>query len=97
MRAVLPSAIALAAAAGCAHVEQLSDGSRRITGVVQILIPSALAAGRSGGDSVEVRTLGMLFFSGPTASGLSLGYASERVTVLRNNAVVSIYEGENAQ
>lgn len=91
-RAALPAGLlALALLAGCAHVEELPDGSRRVTGFVSMTVP-AMAPERRGADSLEVKALGLLVLSSPAATSVSFGYSSERVTAVRNNALVEISE-----
>lgn len=83
--------LALALASACAHVEELPDGSRRVTGLVRMTVP-AMPAGQRGADSLEVSALGLTLVSSPAGRSVSLGYSSERITALRNNALVEIHE-----
>lgn len=85
--------LAALAAAGCAHVSELPDGSRRVTGFVSLTIPPAIAARERGADALHVTTLGLLVLSSPAASSVQLGYASDRITAVRNNALVELHEG----
>ena len=84
--------LATALAAACAHVEELPDGSRRVTGLVSMTIPAAIPEHRRGADRLEVSALGLLIVSNPAATSVTLGYASERITAVRNNALVEISE-----
>ena len=87
-------AVALAGsllACACAHVEELPDGSRRVTGVVRMTVPAMPAEAR-GADMLEVQTLGVLLLSSPAGNIVSLGYSSERITALRNDARVQYQE-----
>ena len=88
-RAVAFAASLLACA--CAHVEELPDGSRRVTGVVRMTVPAMPAEAR-GADMLEVQALGVLLLSSPAGNSVSLGYSSERITVLRNDARVQYHE-----
>jgi len=90
-----PAALLALALAGCAHVEELPDGSRRVTGLVSMTIPAAIPHDRRGADSLQVTTLGLLILSGPAATSVQLGYASDRITAVRNNALVELYEWED--
>ena len=91
-RAAPFAALAAALLAGCAHVEELPDGSKRITGLVRMTVPSAIPDGKRGGETLQVTSFGLTFLTAPTASRISLGYASDRITTLRNNAVVHFQE-----
>jgi hypothetical protein len=82
------------AASGCAHVSELPDGSRRVVGFVSMTVPAAIAVQRRGGELLEVTTLGLLVMSSPATTSVSLGYASERVTTVRNNALVQFSHTE---
>jgi len=87
-------ATALAAsllACACAHVEELPDGSRRVTGMVRMTVPAMPAEAR-GADMLEVQALGVLMLSSPAGNSVSLGYSSERITALRNDARVEHHE-----
>lgn len=95
MRA-LPALLMPALVCACAHVEELPDGSRRVTGLVSMTLPPAFAQAQRGADSLQVSALGLLILSGPAGSSVSLGYASERITAVRNNALVEISEREEA-
>lgn len=86
------AALAAAVLAGCAHVEELPDGSKRITGLVRMTVPGAIPDDKRGGETVEVTSFGLTVLTAPTASRISLGYASDRITTLRNNAVVHFQE-----
>jgi hypothetical protein len=86
------AALLALAVAGCAHVQELPDGSRRVTGLVSVTVPPAIAAERRGADRLEVSAVGLLIVSNPAATSISLGYASERITAVRNNALVEISE-----
>lgn len=83
-----------ALACACAHVEELPDGSRRVIGLVSMTIPAAIPEQRRGADRLEVTALGLLVVSNPAATSIALGYASERITTVRNNALVEISEWE---
>jgi hypothetical protein len=63
-----------------------------VTGLVSVTVPPALAAVRRGADRLEVSAVGLLIVSNPAATSISLGYASERITAVRNNALVEISE-----
>jgi hypothetical protein len=41
-----------------------------------------------------VTTLGLLVLSSPAATSVQLGYASDRIVAVRNNALVELHEGE---
>jgi hypothetical protein len=82
--------LAVALIAGCAHIEELPDGSKRVTGFVRMTVPSAIPDRQRGGEMVEVTSFGVSVLSAPTASRVSVGYANDRITTLRNNAVVHI-------
>lgn len=86
-----PAAFALVLATGCAHVEELSDGSRRVTGLVRMTLPAMPVEAR-GADMLEVQALGVLLLSSPAGNSVSLGYSSERITALRNEARVEYRE-----
>ena len=73
----------------CAHVEELPDGSRRVTGLVSMTV-RAIPPEKRGADTLEVKALGLLIVSGPAATSVSLGYSTERLTAVRNNALVEI-------
>ena len=80
----------------CAHVTELPDGSRRITGFVRMTVPASIPQRQRGADSLEVTTVGLLLLSTPAGGSLSLGYASERITTVRNDALVRISDPEDA-
>lgn len=84
--------IVAALLAGCAHIEELPDGSKRVTGFVRMTVPSAIPEEKRGGEMVEVTSFGLSVLSAPTASRVSVGYANDRITTLRNNAVVHIQD-----
>lgn len=88
------AALLALAIAGCAHVQELPDGSRRVTGFVSITVPPSIAAEQRGADSLQVTTLGLLVLSSPAATSVQLGYASDRIVAVRNNALVELHEGE---
>jgi hypothetical protein len=79
-------------ACACAHVEELPDGSRRVTGLVSMTVPPAIPAERRGADSLHVRVVGLLILSSPAGSSVSFGYAAERITAVRNDSLVEIQE-----
>jgi len=91
-RATRLFALAAALLAGCAHVQELPDGSKRITGLVRMTVPSAIPDEKRGGETLQVTSFGLTVLTAPTASRISLGYASDRITTLRNNAVVHFQE-----
>jgi hypothetical protein len=78
----------------CAHVEELPDGARRVTGLVSMTIPASIPQEKRGADSLQVTTLGLMILSSPAAASIQLGYASDRITAVRNNALVEISEWE---
>lgn len=83
--------VACAQLMGCAHVEELPDGSRRVTGIVRMTIP-AMPSEMRGADMLEVQAIGVLLVSSPAGNSFSLGYSSERITALRNDARVQHHE-----
>jgi hypothetical protein len=87
--------VVLACLSGCAHVQELPDGSRRVIGLVSMTIPPALAAEQRGADFLQVTTVGALVLSSPAGTSVQLGYASDRITAVRNNALVELNEWEN--
>ena len=86
------AALLVLAIAGCAHVEELPDGSRRVTGLVSMTIPPAIPQASRGADLLEVKALGMLLVSGPAGAAFSIGYASERIVAVRNDALAVVTE-----
>lgn len=93
----MKTGLAVAAATlvcACAHVTELPDGSRRVTGLVRMTIPASIPQGQRGADSLEVSAVGLLLLSTPAGGSLSLGYASERITTVRNDALVRISDRE---
>jgi hypothetical protein len=84
-------AVALMFGSGCAHVEELPDGSRRVTGIVRMTVPGMPAEAR-GADMLEVQAVGVLMLSSPAGNSVSLGYSSERITALRNDARVQHHQ-----
>jgi hypothetical protein len=80
------------AIAGCAHVQELPDGSRRVTGLVSMTIPAAVPPDSRGADALEVKALGVLLLSSPAGASLSFGYTSERIVAVRNDALVVVQE-----
>lgn len=91
MKRLSSALAALAFASGCAHVEELPDGSRRVTGMVRMTVPAMPAEAR-GADMLEVQAVGVLLLSTPAGNSVSLGYSSERITALRNDARVEHHE-----
>ena len=87
--------LALACLTGCAHVEELPDGSRRVTGLVSLTIPPALAAEQRGADSLQVTSIGLLLLSSRAGTSMQLGYASDQIIAVRNNALVGFKEEGN--
>lgn len=85
------AALALMLGSGCAHVEELPDGSRRVTGMVRMTVPAMPAEAR-GADMLEVQAVGVLLLSSPAGNSVSIGYSSERITALRNEARVQYHE-----
>ena len=81
---------------GCAHVEVLSDGSTRVTGFVRMTIPAAIPLGQRGAETLEVTTIGLGILSTQGGGGISLGYTSDRITWLKNNALVYENGSKNA-
>ena len=55
-------------------------------------IPPALAAEQRGADFLHVSTVGLLVLSSPAATSVQFGYASDRITAVRNNALVELNE-----
>jgi hypothetical protein len=51
-------------------------------------LPPAVTPNGSAGDAIEVSGIGLLLFSSPVGTSVTLGYAREQVTGLRNNALV---------
>lgn len=51
-------------------------------------LPALDTLGVCGGETTEITTVGALLFRSPVATGIALGYASERITGLKNNALV---------
>jgi hypothetical protein len=90
--AALLAAAVTSALAGCAHVQELPDGSRRVTGFVSMTIPAAIPQASRGADVLEVSALGVLLVSGPAGGSFSIGYASERIVSVRNDALVVVTE-----
>ena len=88
----LLAALATLAAAGCAHVSELPDGSRRVIGLVSMTIPAAIPQAQRGADRLDVTSVGLLVVSNSAGTSVTLGYAQERITSVRNNALVEISE-----
>jgi hypothetical protein len=80
--------------AGCAVVQELPDGSRRVTGLVSVTIPNAIDSEKRGADAFELRTLGVSLISISNLTSVTLGYSSDRFTAVRNNALVEFQEKE---
>jgi hypothetical protein len=96
MKTQIVVAAAVALLCSCAHVTELPDGSRRVTGFVRMTVPASIPQGQRGADSLEVTTVGLLLLSTPAGGSLSVGYASERITTVRNDALVRISDPEEA-
>jgi hypothetical protein len=86
------AALLALAAAGCAHVSELPDGSRRVVGLVSLTIPAAIPDARRGADRLDVKGVGLVVVSNSAGTSVTLGYAQERITSVRNNALVEISE-----
>jgi hypothetical protein len=84
---VLAACAACTLACGCAVTRLTEDGGREVTGWVKIRLPGPKEA--TGGETIEVTSWGILLFSSPVGSGVSLGYSRERVTGLKNDALVA--------
>jgi hypothetical protein len=86
------AALLALAVTGCAHVTELPDGSRRVTGLVSMTIPPSIPQDRRGADRLDVTALGLLVVAHPAGTSITFGYASERMTALRNHAYVEVTE-----
>lgn len=82
---------------GCAQIEVLSDGTRVVTGLVRITIPPQIPSEQQSADAVEVKAIGLSVLSTPTGSGITLGYAHDRVTAMRNHASGFMQSKSNTQ
>jgi hypothetical protein len=91
------TALLALALAGCAHVSELPDGSRRVIGLVSMTIPPSIPQEKRGADSLHVTTVGLLVLSGRAASSVQIGYASDRIIAVRNNALVEFFDGREAK
>jgi len=89
-RPLISSIAAILLSTGCAHVEALPDGSKRVIGFVHMVIPSAVPAEQRGAETLEVTTIGLGILSTQGGGGISIGYSSDRITILRNEAKVVV-------
>jgi len=88
VRSIEISIMGAMAFAGCAYIEVLPDGSKRVTGLVHTVIPPAIPAERRGAETLEITALGLAIVSARSGGGITLGYTNERITTVRNDAVV---------
>lgn len=72
---------------GCAQVVVMPDGTRRVTGFVQIDLP---AVEPSAGESVHVRALGVLLARSGAESSISIGYSDTTHTLVKQDSCVAI-------
>jgi hydrogenase/urease accessory protein HupE len=72
---------------GCAQVVVMPDGTRRVTGLVQVDLPAVEPA---AGESVHVRAFGLLLARSGAESSISLGYSDTTHTMVRQDSCVAI-------
>lgn len=88
----LATACVSVALSSCAITREREDGSREVTGFVRLLLPPQDGENARAGHTLDVETVGILVYSSPLGSGVSLGYSREQLTGLRNNVVVGPIE-----
>jgi len=87
-RALLATLCLLVSA--CAQIEVLPDGTRIVTGLVRVTIPSQMPAAERAADSIEVTAFGLSMLSTPVGTGITLGFATDRITAVRNGVRATI-------
>jgi len=81
--------IALALLSGCATSYSLPDGSKRIIGFVNMTIPaSADHDNQSAGDSIRIKSAGLLLYNHENESGISIGYSNLFLMSLKNDSYI---------
>lgn len=73
---------------GCAYTYVDAKGNRNIIGLVKIKIPPNYNDTEIGGDSVEITSAGLSFYSTQVQKAFVIGYGRESITTLRNNALL---------
>lgn len=73
---------------GCAYTYVDTKGNRNIVGLVKIKIPPNNKDAEIGGDSVEITSVGLSFYSTQIQKAFVIGYGRESIATLRNNALL---------
>ena len=72
---------------GCAISRLDTDGNRQIIGFVNLKMPGPRDPQQIGGETVSISTVGVLIYTTPIHSGLSIGFSREKVTGILNNVL----------
>lgn len=72
----------------CAVTTIREDGSREVFGFVSMRLDASGTPESYAGDTIDLTTFGILLFNSPLGGGVSLGYARERATALKNHALI---------
>jgi hypothetical protein len=75
---------------GCAYTYVDKAGATHIVGLTSVTIPPQNCEASEGGRGVRVTTIGVSLVRSEVWSAVSVGYNSEELFVLRNNACVRI-------
>lgn len=81
--------MAVGVLAGCAHVHVDEQGRRHVVGLVWMTLPPA-AVEPVGAEALRLRSLGASVLRTPAGSSLTVGWTDTTVTVIRNDALVSL-------
>lgn len=86
-RASLQAAVLGALAVqGCASVTVDADGTRHITGLMRLTLPSVSDA---GADALRLQAVGLSFVSSPVVgTSLVIGYSDTSLAVVRDHSLV---------
>lgn len=70
---------------GCAITRVHADGTIEYWGIARVVLPSAQA--RPGAMRLSIDGIGLLMMTSPAGGSAALGYASQTLTVLGDNAL----------
>jgi hypothetical protein len=85
----------MALVSGCAVSYVDESGAMRVVGFVSMTVQSG-GPQAAGARSVSIRNLGLSAMRSDLSSSISLGYNSENITVINNDACVSIERAVSA-
>lgn len=86
----LIQAVLLLQLSGCALSYTDSAGAQHIIGFANITIQPPADTANVAGHTVEVTSVGVLVSSHDHQHNLSLGYAAEKITYLKNNTLIGV-------